>query len=350
MIPQVPARRGSITLVALVIAVAVALLLPVAAMAATPTVTIVGPGHISATPPPTAAVPAVNDAYVQLYLQNHEWGADYVRFSNDAGTTWSSGTSWSEYLNWYMYQDLGDVGLMIDGVHTVTAQFSNDGGTTWGPTATATTLVDEQSPVVTAPEGYWNSRHPYTLRSHDQIGLSGIQFLWYRIDTGDLVKLTNASPLGTSDPLNVSFDLAGPTGTAHSIDYIAKDYAGNYSGIRLRNGARAALRGVSIANLAYSAYVVIDRTRPKAKARGADDKWHHAPVTISFSASDDTSGVDRIEYSVTGVKAKKHAAWTSGNSVAVTQSGRHKVWYRAIDKALPKGNASNAKFVIVKIR
>jgi cytochrome c len=99
-----------------------------------------------------------------------------------------------------------------------------------------------------------------------------------------------------------------------------------------------------------SAYVIVDRTPPTVKARGAGHGWHNSPVVVSFSASDETAGVDRIEYSITRVKAKKNGAWMTGNSIAVTQHGQHKVWYRAVDQAQPKGNASAAQFVIVKIR
>jgi hypothetical protein len=341
-------RRGKVSLL-IVAMVALALLVPAVALAAgTPSVTIVGPAFVSQTPPPTAAAPAVNDSYVKLYLQDNGWGADQARFSNDGGTTWGGTTAWSEYLDWYLYQDLG-VTLRLDGLHTLTAQFSNDDGATWGASAAATTMVDEQVPVVEAPEGYWNNHHPYRLSAHDQIGLSGVQDLWYRVDAGALVQTTAQAPLGTSTPLAASFALAGATGTAHTIDYIARDYAGNYSGRRLLANARAAVRRADIAVYATSAYVLIDRTRPTVKARGAGDRWHHGPVVVSFSASDSAAGVDRIEYSVTGIKAKKPGAWTTGNSVTVSQTGRHKVWFRAVDKAQPIGNASANKSVIVKI-
>ena len=342
--------RGRVVLLAVAAAV-VLLLLPAVALAATPSVTIVGPGYMSPspTPSPTAAVPAVDDSYVTLYLQDNDWGADYVRFSNDGGATWSSGVSWSTYPTWDLFSYIDDVTLRVDGQHTVIAQFSKDGGTTWEPTASATTLVDQQSPVVAAPEGYWNSHYPYTFTAHDQIGLSGVRRLWYRVDTGALTALANPSPLGTSDPLTASFDLVGTTGTPHTIEYMAQDYAGNYSAYGRNTAVKRVLRGDIGYIIGTSSYVVIDRTRPTVKAKGWDKRWHQDPVTVSFSATDGLAGVDYIQYSITRAKAKKPGAWTTANSVFVSQSGRTLVWYRAVDQALPLGNTSVTHHVLVKI-
>jgi hypothetical protein len=343
--------RGSAALLVIVAAVALALVAPAASSATPlmPSMTIVGPGYMSTTPPPTAAAPVVNDAYVQLYLQDNGWGADRVRFSADGGTTWSEGVYFSEYLGWYLYNDVDDVTLQLDGVHTLMAEFSDDEGATWGASTSATTLVDQQSPVVQAPGGYWNNRYAYKISARDQVGLSGVERLWYRVDAGAMGSIASAAPLGTALPLTATVKLAGETGARHSIDYIAKDYAGNYSGGRaVVRGARV-LQKPDLSLVATSAYVIIDRTAPKVRARGWDNRWHRGSVSVSFSASDGMAGVDRIQYSVTGAKAARHGAWTTANAVVVTQSGRRKVWYRAIDDAMPHGNASVPRYVIVKI-
>jgi hypothetical protein len=342
-------QRSSVALLVAAV-VALALLVPAVALAvSTPSVTIVGPG-LTPTPTvsPTAAALAVHESYVDLHLQDNGWGADQVRFSNDGGVTWSDPQGWSPYPYWGLYYDL-DVTQCLDGPRTLTAQFSKDGGATWEASATATTLVDTQMPVVRAPEGYWNNHYPYQLSAHDQIGLSGVESLWYRVDTGALEQLTAQEPLGTSSALTASVQLAGETGTAHSIDFLARDYAGNYSSRNLLASTRA-IRGINLSALPMSAYVIIDRTPPTVKVQGVGQRWRSGPVVLSFSAKDAAAGLDRIEYSITGFKAKKHASWTSGNSVVVNQLGRHKVWYRAVDQAQPEGNASAAKYVVVKIR
>ena len=352
-------RRGP-TLLLVMAVVAVALLLPAAALAATPTVTIVGPYGIntSATPPPTAAAPAVDDSYVTLYVNDNAWGSTQMRVSNDGGVTWWDTYSASQYSDGYMYYELYggviDPVLRLDGMHTVTAQFSNDSGVTWGPTASATTMVDTQSPVVDAPEGYWNNNYPYALSVHDQIGLSGVAQLWYRVDAGTPTTLKNASPFGTSNPLETSFALSGATGTRHTIDYVAVDYAGNPSGYyNNTRGARAAVRSLGRSPFisgGYSSYVVIDRTAPTTTARGVSKNWHVGPETISFSATDGgMAGVAYIEYSITRSTATKPADWTTGDAAVVTLPGEDKVWYRGVDAALPQGNVEAARSVLVKI-
>jgi hypothetical protein len=349
---RVVARSGSVALRVALVVVALALLVPAAALAAsTPSVTIVGPNAalVTPSPSPTAAVPAVEYEYVQLYLQDNGWNADHVRFSNDGGATWSTPEPFADYTYWSLYEG-GSRLTWLDGTHTVTAQFSNDDGETWGATSSATTILDQQSPVVQAFAGYWNNHHAYVLSAHDQVGFSGVLGLYYRLDAEPLVQVMSSEPVGTSIPLKASFTLAGETGTPHTIQYIAQDYAGNVSGM---SKAVLASRLQSAKDFSQvvstSAYVVIDRTPPTVKARGWDDRWHRGLVVVSFSARDANAGLDRIQYSVTGVRAKKHAAWTTGNSVVVSQPGRHKVWFRALDGAQPVGNASAPKYVIVKV-
>ena len=345
------ARHGGLAVAALAIAVAVFLLLLPAvagASAATPTVTIVGPGYMSQDPPPTDPAPVLDTDWVLLYLDDGGFGADRVRFSNDGGATWDEGQAFQEYLSWSLFYD---VDLPFDGPKTVTAQFSADGGTTWGPTASATTLIDEQSPVLSVPQGYWNNHYAYRMSARDQIGLSGVQRLWYRVDAGALVEVTNSAPLGTALPLKTSFTLPGETGTAHSIDFSAMDYAGNYSGLRKAVRAKAIAKKYDSGVLSMSAYVVIDRTAPVVKARGANGSWQRGPVVVSFSARDrGGAGLARIQYSVTRAGSKKPGAWTTGNYAIVTRHGKSRVWYRAVDDAQPKGNASAARSVLVKVR
>ena len=343
-----------------VVAMAVALVLAAAAFAATPTVTIVGPQYNLMTSPspsasPTAAAPAVHSSEVNLFLQDNSWGANMYRLSNDGGVTWNDPVTFpvspvSPYLYWSLYSGLYDPSLTLDGPHTVTAQFSTDSGVTWGASASATTLVDQQNPAATAPAGYWNNHYQYVVSAHDQIGLSGMQDLWYRVDGGVLNKVTNSQPLGSSNPLSASFDLAGETGTPHTVYFMGMDYAGNYSAGVYATRLGKAARGLSPYSVAFSSYVVIDRTAPTVRARGVGSAWYSTPVSVRFSARDADAGVASIQYSITGKKATKPAGWTVGNSVVVTSYGKHKVWYRAVDAAQPQGNASTPAYVLVKIR
>lgn len=348
------ASRGRWLLLLVVAATAVALVLAVAAFAAAPTVTITGPQYHTPSPSasPTAAAPAINDPYADLYLGDNGWGITEYRLSNDGGATWSDPFLFmSPWVNWELFNAYTDPSGTLDGTHTVTAQFSTDLGTTWGATASATTLLDTQEPIVAAAEGYWNNNFPYKVTAHDQINLAGVQTLWYSVDNGALVTIANSQPLGTKAPLTTTFDLPGETGTEHNVGVAAMDYAGNYSFGSPAGTRLATPRGLGRYGYVYTAYVTIDRTAPTVKARGAgSSKWHHQPVTVSFSAADDDAGVAYIQYSITGKKNKAPGLWTIGNSVVVTQAGNHKVWYQAVDGAQPEGNASTPAFVNVKIR
>ena len=216
---------------------------------------------------------SANPACTSCLSTDDGWGADQVRFSNDGGATWGTGAPVQTYMSWYLFEGKSAV-LRLDGPRTVTAQFSNDGGETWGPVASATTLFDGQAPVVTAPSGYWNNHYSYKLSARDQVGLSGVQYLWYRVDAGELVQVTSGASLGTSSPLKAAVTLDGNTGTPHTVDYFAADFAGNVSGRVLAVRASKAVKKNDVTSLVSSAYVVIDRTAPSVTARGWDGDWH----------------------------------------------------------------------------
>jgi hypothetical protein len=348
-------HRGRLALLPALAAVA-ALALAGVALAGTPTMTIVGPRDMSTpTPAPTAPVAAVDSYSVSLYFADNGWGADYFRLSNDGGATWpwSDGLT-SPYQYWWLLEGVTDPALIVDGDHTVTAQFSSDGGATWGPTSSATTLVDTHHPLCTVRGRYWNAKCPYAITATDQVGLSGVQYLWYFVDAGPVAKLTATEPLGTTAPLIASVVLSGDTGTTHTVYFCAQDYAGNYSNsmLYLSNRARAAVgRGAKYYDLWYgSVDIIVDVTPPTVTARGAGKGWHNGPVTLAFTAKDPDAGVAYVQYSITRNKAKKPGVWVTGDSVVVARSGKRKVWYRAADDALPKGNVSAAAWVRVRIR
>jgi alpha-tubulin suppressor-like RCC1 family protein len=77
---------------------------------------------------------------------------------------------------------------------------------------------------------------------------------------------------------------------------------------------------------------------PAANAKG----WNKTkPVTVTFTATDDLSGVAYTEYSTNG-----GGAWTRGGSCAVSAEGETVVQYRSADNA---GNVEAAKSVTVRI-
>jgi hypothetical protein len=86
----------------------------------------------------------------------------------------------------------------------------------------------------------------------------------------------------------------------------------------------------------------LDTMRPVSAQVGADDAWHPAPVTISFTAQDEFggSGVAQLQHSVDA------GTWTTGDSLAILTDGAHTVSYRAIDHA---GNVEDTHTTSVKV-
>jgi hypothetical protein len=91
-----------------------------------------------------------------------------------------------------------------------------------------------------------------------------------------------------------------------------------------------------------------DSTPPTTTVSGADHLWHKAPVTLSFTATDNAggSGVDRTLYKIDS------GSWRTGTTVVIpapanhANDGRHTVSYRSADNA---GNMEATKTRTVKI-
>ena len=95
-----------------------------------------------------------------------------------------------------------------------------------------------------------------------------------------------------------------------------------------------------------------DTTPPTTSASGADARWHNAPVTVTFAATDEpggsgmSGGLAKTEYKLDA------GEWTTGTSVTVpapadhSGDGEHTLAYRSTDAA---GNLEAARSVTVKI-
>ncbi len=102
----------------------------------------------------------------------------------------------------------------------------------------------------------------------------------------------------------------------------------------------AALDGRCVTGGRLDALGALDREAPTTTATGIDDRWHAAPVTVSFAASDSGSGVAGVESSLDG------APYASGASCTVGGNGRHALSYRAVDVA---GNVERANVATVLV-
>ena len=68
--------------------------------------------------------------------------------------------------------------------------------------------------------------------------------------------------------------------------------------------------------------------------------WFYEPVTVTVTATDDTSGLDKIMYAVDG------GAWQQGGTIALSEEGAHTLRVRSIDMA---GNYHDSGMVDIPI-
>ncbi|WP_204075830.1 OmpL47-type beta-barrel domain-containing protein, partial [Planotetraspora phitsanulokensis] len=120
---------------------------------------------------------------------------------------------------------------------------------------------------------------------------------------------------------------------AHTARYRATDKAGNTS----------AVGSVAFTVVAPQEQ---DTTAPQVTAQVSGEKNSDGAyvnsATVTVSASDTGSGVDKVEYSLDG---QPFAVYT--NPLVVNQPGAHNVGYRATDKAGNTSNVSTATFTVV---
>ena len=95
---------------------------------------------------------------------------------------------------------------------------------------------------------------------------------------------------------------------AHTIDYQARDNAGNSSARK-------------------TCSVRIDTEAPISTASGLDGGWHKPGWVVRFSAVDPESGLASIAYSLDGAPA------VTGVSLVLTGNGSHSIAYRSLDVA-----------------
>jgi hypothetical protein len=93
-----------------------------------------------------------------------------------------------------------------------------------------------------------------------------------------------------------------------------------------------------------------DVTSPVTMVAGATDSWTAKPVTLTFTASDSGSGVDRVEAGVDVDEVADPAALVplAGDppTLVVSGQGTHRVSYRAVDK---QGNVEPTRTCAVRI-
>jgi len=179
--------------------------------------------------------------------------------------------------------------------------------------------IDTVPPTVTATasgtsgaHGWYTSDVSVALAASD--AASGVVSLEYKLGTGDWILYS----------VPVVVESQGQT----ELQYRATDEAGNRSA-------------------PDSLTVMIDTVAPTASADVAEgvegeNGWYTSGVSIELSASDTTSGVNRIEY-----RLNEADDWqTYSDSVLIEDDGKHLLHYRAVDGA---GNTSDVGVLEVRI-
>jgi len=219
-------------------------------------------------------------------------------------------------------------------------EISLDGGApvTLGATATSTTLT-----------GVSDGPHTIRVRAVDLAGLSAADLVTVTVDatgpTASLTAPTSGHLFGTNsvqmtwtasdatsgvDHFEVRLDsetpVSVPAGTttytftgvsdgSHTVALKAFDRAGN--------------------TILVSAAVSVDTTAPTVSivSPGSDMIVSSSAPTVSWTASDATSGIDHIEVRVDGGTAKTLAAGATSSALSGLSDGTHTVNVTAVDKA-----------------
>ncbi|MFG2054443.1 OmpL47-type beta-barrel domain-containing protein [Micromonospora sp. NPDC048930] len=285
--------------------------------------TVVEPPPVDTTPPTVTATVTgqkdangayVGNATVTLAASDSGSGVDRVEYSLD-------GQPYAAYS--------APVVVGQPGQHTVSYRATDKAGNTSSAQQVSFTVVepaptDTTPPTVTASvtgqrdtNGAYVGSATVTLSATDT--QSGVDKVEYALDGGAYAAYT--AP--------VTVNQAGQ----HTVSYRATDKAGNTSPAQQVSFTVVEPAPADTTPPTASATVTGQRDTNGAYVGGA---------TVTVTATDSGSGVDRIEYSLDG---QPYAAYTA--PVTVNQVGQHAVSYRATDKAGNTSSPQTASFTVV---
>ncbi|MFE9654966.1 OmpL47-type beta-barrel domain-containing protein [Micromonospora sp. NPDC006431] len=257
----------------------------------------------------------VGSATVTLSATDTESGVDRVEYSLDGGAY----TAYS-----------APVTVNHPGQHTVTYRATDKAGNTSSPQSVAFTVVetppaDTTPPTVTAavtgekdPTGAYVGSATVTLSATDT--QSGVDRVEFSLD-GQPYAIYSA-PVAVNQP------------GQHTVSYRATDKAGNTS-----SPQSVSFRVVETPPTDTTPPTVTAAVTGQRDANGA----YVGSATVTLSATDTESGVDRVEYSLDGGAYARYSA-----PVTVNQVGQHTVSYRATDKAGNTSSPQSVAFTVVE--
>jgi hypothetical protein len=233
---------------------------------------------------------------------------------------------------------LDHVTHLTDGIYPLNYKATDNAGNV--ATASTQFKVDTRAPVTDGAHGWINGTVPYVLHAEDQASGAGVAATIYRVDQSTPWIYNQASTAGPV--LDTPITITGTQGSWHTIDFGSADAAlpydfplstwdavadgptwlfGNLEGVVFwSHGSRtiASFTGYNTRN------VQLDVTAPVTTVvvTPSDGSF---PATLTFTATDDGSGVAYTEYNVDG------AGWVKGNTVTVPGPGPVTVQYRSVD-------------------
>jgi hypothetical protein len=214
--------------------------------------------------------------------------------------------------------DLDGTSRPVDGDGDGTAKF--DMGAYEAPLKDVTPPVTTAGATPTPNAAAWSQTNTtVTLNATD--GGSGVQFVRYSLSGAQ-----NAPTVNSSNPALVSITAEGTT----TVTYSAVDNFGN-------NETSKSF----VVNIDKTAPVTTAGATPMPNAAG----WNQTNTTIMLNATDSGSGVQSVQYSLSGAQT------STGNgsnqvSVVITQEGTTTANYLAVDIA---GNIESSKSFAVKV-
>jgi hypothetical protein len=221
-------------------------------------------------------------------------GVAFTEYSTDGGTTWDDVID-------------GELVISDEGVTNVMYRSVDEAGNVEA-TKTITIKINMDAPVTTVEpdSSEWNT-HAVTLTFTATGGVSGIARTEY-----------NVNGTGWVTGLSVRISAEGET----EVEY-------------------RSVSGAGVVEDTNTTTVFIDTVDPVSTVSGAVVGWSKVPVTLTFSATDATSGVDYTEFSING-----GTTWTKAGSATISTNGTTVVMYRAVDNAT---NVEAAKSVTVMV-
>ncbi|WP_377267188.1 OmpL47-type beta-barrel domain-containing protein [Peterkaempfera sp. SMS 1(5)a] len=292
----------------------------------TTTFTIATPTTKDTTPPQTSATVTgdknadgqyTGTATVTLTATDTESGVDHIDYTLDGGTSTAYTTP---------------IAVTTPGDHTLTYRATDKAGNTSADQTTTFTIATPTTKDTTPPQtsatvtgdknadGQYIDTATVTLSASDTE--SGVDRIQYSLDGG--AYQTYTAPVAVS------------TSGDHTLTYRATDKAGNTSADQTTT-------------FTVAAPPAGDTTAPQASAAVTGTQnaaWQYVgSATVTITATDDKSGVDRIEYSLDGGPYLVYTA-----PVVVDRAGDHAVRYRAVDKAGNTSAVATANLTVVDSR